>query len=181
VEQLADWHEADSKPEGEAGAPVVQGGRVVIEQRQDGRVVRRVIAPQNAQLLMLRDYREKLRTKFRELLTEEQREGYDAELTARDEFRKQADAECLVGVIDQALGLQPRQREELMKAIMHWPDKDDLYISYYFQNQGFLPPIPDQFMVSSLTPEQLSIYRQTPKSSIRLEQIQRAPQEAFGE
>lgn len=137
-----------------------------------------IIAPARAQALLqqrggnfaavLQKYCDSLHEQFGKILTPEQREVYEAELKARDEFAQQAGVEALIAILDKALNLQPQQRAALTKALADHPGYDQFHAAYYLQNEGALPQVPEAVLAKHLTEEQLSIYRQARKVDARI-------------
>lgn len=182
-----DWIAAVPRPADGAAARLrgdvrveLQGG-VVRDLGQAAAIVGRR-APSDRIESATSEYRTSLRKKFRNLLTPEQRQVYDEELAARDDFKRQADAEALVNLLDEALDLTPEQCEGLTTTLKEWPDKDRFYIGHFFQRQGYLPVIPEELLAKHLTPEQVSLYRNHGKAIVRSSSALVVPQhEAFGE
>lgn len=87
-------------------------------------------------------------------LIEEHREAYRTEREARDKFRSQALASVLVAAIDYRVYLSTEQRQRLEGELTKWLKKD-LYWQFYFQNQSYIPDLPQNVLSKVLNKEQL--------------------------
>jgi hypothetical protein len=173
------WRAALIKPEGGAFAQAAGRNANAIPGILRVPMAARSLS-QNAINDVVAKYRKSLHTQFNELLTPEQRKVYEDELAARDAFKRHTAAEVLVAALDDALHLKPEQRQPLSEALEKWPGKENLLTTYYFRDEGYLPVIPDALLAEHLTPQQLSLYRQTPKMDVHGPSLQ-GQQEPFGD
>ncbi|MCA9131961.1 MAG: hypothetical protein KDA45_02355 [Planctomycetales bacterium] len=88
------------------------------------------------------------------LLSDEQKVLYEQQVEARAKFRRQALAGVLVSALDRRLFLTAEQRTTLQTAIAQWLTQD-LYWTFYYQNEGYIPDIPRTLLAQALDAEQL--------------------------
>ncbi|MEZ6138802.1 MAG: hypothetical protein R3C53_28280 [Pirellulaceae bacterium] len=79
-------------------------------------------------------------------LTPDQAKTYLAEKDAREKFRQEATASVLVASIDQEIYVKAEQRQQLIPQIAKWVENKNLYWQFYFQNQSYIPSIPDSIL-----------------------------------
>jgi hypothetical protein len=82
------------------------------------------------------------KVKLREILTPDQCDKYQNAVTEREQFRREANAECIVAVLDDRLSLNAEQRKEIRRSLAAWPGVEKLQAYFYFQNQAYLPQLP---------------------------------------
>ncbi len=106
------------------------------------------------------EFRRGLREKFKEVLTAEQKAKYQSEIDAKDEFTRQACAECLVAIIDERVALEPDQFKPLADSLKSWDGGVDMQLDYFLQSSttNYRPQIPDKFYKKLLTPDQLKVF-----------------------
>ncbi len=105
--------------------------------------------------------RKKLQDKYRELLDEEQKQLYNSELTAREEFNRNSRGECLIVLFNQRVSLKQHQIQPLKDALATWEGAESLQLSFYFQNgsSNYFPPIPAELYTKVLDADQLKVIR----------------------
>ena len=79
--------------------------------------------------------------------------------TLRDDFRRSADVECIVAVLDERLMLNTQQRTALTMALQECDEIDDMYTPFYFQNDNYVPNLPLPLLKEHLTKEQLKLFQ----------------------
>lgn len=173
VDKLDDsWKEVVPKLSNAAAQRQLAGGALIQPERAQVILQQRGInfPRQNGNNFaeVLQKYCDSLHEQFGKILTPEQREVYEAERKARDEFAQQAGVEALIAILDKALNLQPKQRAALTKALADHPGYDQFHAAYYLQNEGALPQVPEAVLAKHLTEEQLSVYRQARKVDARI-------------
>ena len=84
------------------------------------------------------------RKELEAILTKEQLAEFETAITAREKFRCRANAECVVALLDDRLGLSQAQREELANRLEAWKGIRDLQPHFYFQNhlEAYIPMLP---------------------------------------
>ena len=107
-------------------------------------------------------YREKLSA----LLSADQRATYEAEQQARADFRRQAHVECLATLIEQKLDLNDEQRKKLVSKLSGYDLVEKLQMSFYLQNESYLPSLPEALLTDVLDKVQLTRYRNFAKTNV---------------
>lgn len=82
------------------------------------------------------------KSRLKEILNPEQLAEYEKHVQERDTFRNQANAECIVAMLEDRLSLNKTQRTELVKSLSEWPGIQKVQPTFYFQNQSFIPNLP---------------------------------------
>lgn len=120
---------------------------------------------------LLDKFRASTRKRFSEVLSDEQREAYKAELTAREDFQRRADAECLMVLISHVMAIRPEQVPSLTDALATWDGARTLQMDNYllmFGNGGYyLPNIPEELVFKHLDANQRSVFRGIQKADIQ--------------
>jgi hypothetical protein len=108
------------------------------------------------------------RTKLKEILKPEQLAEYEKHVKERDAFRCQANAECIVAVLEDRLSLKDDQRKELVKSLSEWSGIQRMQATFYFQNQAYIPNLPASAL-KALTPTQRKILDGMQKADFQFE------------
>lgn len=108
------------------------------------------------------------KTKLAEILTPEQLAEYEKHVKERDAFRRQANAECIVAVLDDRLSLKDDQRKELVNSLREWTGIQKVQAIFYFQNQSYIPNLPAPTL-KALTPTQRKILEGMQKADFAVE------------
>lgn len=108
------------------------------------------------------------KTKLKEILKPEQLEQYESLVKERDAFRRQANAECIVAVLEDRLTLNDVQRGEMVKALSEWSGIQKMQATFYFQNQAYIPNLPPS-VLKALTPTQKKILDGMQKADFQFE------------
>jgi hypothetical protein len=96
-------------------------------------------------------------------LPADQAARYQDELAKRNAGRKQVAVRNLVARLDHDLILSPEQRDQLSESLSsHWDDSWGQSLEMFMYN-GYLPPIPDQYVAPYLSETQRRIWRSTQK------------------
>ena len=103
------------------------------------------------------------RKELTEILTPDQLDAYNKAVEDRNLFRKRANAECVVALLDERLYLTVEQRTEIQKQLMDWPAIDNLQPLFYFQNHGYWPTLPND-LVKVLSKSQRAIFEGVQKA-----------------
>ncbi len=93
------------------------------------------------------------------ILTEQQRSDFQREKDARDAFRREAMANVLLAVVDKQLYIDQEQWQTLVPEIEKWNKNLNLYWQFYFQNESYVPGIPEGVLRKALSREQLKAFR----------------------
>ena len=108
------------------------------------------------------------RSKLKEILTSEQLAGYEQQVKDRGAFRRQANAECIVALLEDRLSFNDDQRKELVKSLSEWSGIQNIQASFYFQNQAYIPNLPASAL-KALTPTQRKILDGMQKADFQFE------------
>ncbi len=82
------------------------------------------------------------KTKLKEILNPEQLAGYETHVKEREDFRREANAACVVALLEDRLCLNDAQRKELIKSLSEWSGIQKMQATFYFQNQSYIPNLP---------------------------------------
>ena len=82
------------------------------------------------------------RTQLAEILTPEQLAEYEKHVKEREAFRRQANAACIVSILEQRVSLTDQQGKELAKSLTEWSGIQNMQATFYFQNQAYIPNLP---------------------------------------
>jgi hypothetical protein len=104
-------------------------------------------------------------------LTEQQAAMFKEECQSRDAFRREAQAQTLVTVLDRRLYLTEAQRQALLPLIAE-SLKQELYWQFYFQNDHYLPSIPRSVFTKVLDDEQVDALAGLNTHNYELHQIE---------
>jgi len=108
------------------------------------------------------------KTKLKEILKPEQFAVYEQNVKERDVFRCQANAECVVAVLEDRLSFNEDQRKELVKSLSEWSGIQKMQATFYFQNQSYIPNLPASAL-KALTPAQRKILDGMQKADFQFE------------
>ncbi len=108
------------------------------------------------------------KAKLAEVLTPEQLAEYEKQVQERDVFRRQANAECIVAMLEERLSLKEDQRKELVKSLSEWSGIQRMQATFYFQNQAYIPNLPPS-VLKALTPTQRKILDGMQKADFQFE------------
>jgi hypothetical protein len=108
------------------------------------------------------------KTKLKEILKPEQLAEYEKHVKERETFRRQANAECIVSVLEERLSLNDTQRDELAKSLTEWSGIQRMQASFYFQNQAYIPNLPPSAL-KALTATQRKILDGMQKADFQFE------------
>ena len=108
------------------------------------------------------------KAKLAEVLTSEQLAEYEKHVKERDAFRRQANAECIVAMLEDRLSLKDDQRKELVKSLSEWSGIQKIQPTFYFQNQSYIPNLPATAL-KALTPTQRKILDGMQKADFQFE------------
>jgi hypothetical protein len=84
----------------------------------------------------------------------EQMEFLSKEKAARSAFRDEALARVLVAALDKEVYANEQQRQDLVRATSKWTKGKNLYWQFYFQNQNYIPSIPNNILREALSKKQ---------------------------
>ena len=115
--------------------------------------------------------KQRIDTAIEEALEFDHKEVFLRERESRDQFRKQAMAAVLVSVLDERVFLTQQQRDDLEPEVGKWLTKD-LYWQFYFQNESYLPIVPNHLLSKVLTPQQLAVVQGLHAYDYSLDQMQ---------
>ncbi len=79
---------------------------------------------------------------LKKLLTPEQLASYEKAVADRAEFRRRANAECIVALLDERLNLSSAQRDEIGQKLVAWNGLSNIQPYFYFQNTSYFPSLP---------------------------------------
>ncbi len=111
--------------------------RAVVGGLVGGRPVQQM-DPAAASTAVIEEYRKELQS----LLSKEQLAEFEAAIAERERFRRRANAECVVALLDDRLFLSHAQREELASKLEDWKGIQHLQPHFYFQNHSYIPTLP---------------------------------------
>lgn len=115
----------------------------------------RLAPPQPHELLPI--LRNRIDEQINQHLTESQRNSFDRERDAREQFQRDALAESLVAVLDRHLYLKLDQRQALTADVSEWLKEEKApFWQFYFQNKNYIPNIPMPILQMHLDVQQLS-------------------------
>lgn len=103
-----------------------------------------------------------------EILKPEQLAEYEKHVKEREQFRRLANAECIVAVLEDRLSLNRDQHEELVKSLADWSGIQRMQATFYFQNQAYIPNLPAS-VLKALTPTQRKILDGMQKADFQFE------------
>lgn len=144
------WVRDELKKPAKANAPGVLKG---IGRFLGGQVMGQVVE-QNAMADVTR-LRAAVDRKLSEALNEEQMASYNSEKDARLAFRDEAMAGVLLSSLDSQIYLKKDQRRELIPDVAKWVSGKSLYWQFYFQNESYIPAIPDNILRKVLDGKQV--------------------------
>jgi hypothetical protein len=110
------------------------------------------------------------KAKLKEILKPEQLAEYEKHVKERETFRRQANAECIVSVLEDRLSLNDTQRTELTKSLTDWSGMQRMQATFYFQNQAYIPNLPAS-VLKALTATQRKILDGMQKADFSFEQF----------
>lgn len=110
------------------------------------------------------------KAKLKEMLKPEQLAEYEKHVKERETFRRQANAECIVSVLEDRLSLNDTQRTELTKSLTDWSGMQRMQATFYFQNQAYIPNLPAS-VLKALTATQRKILDGMQKADFSFEQF----------
>ncbi|MDX1925367.1 MAG: hypothetical protein SFV81_02540 [Pirellulaceae bacterium] len=108
------------------------------------------------------------KTKLKEILKPEQLAEYEKHVKEREAFRRQANAQCIVSVLEDRLSLNDTQRDELAKSLTEWSGIQKMQATFYFQNQAYIPNLPAP-VLKALTATQRKILDGMQKADFQFE------------
>lgn len=106
------------------------------------------------------------------ILNEEQRQAFNAEREARDAFYREATAEMLVAVYDKHVLVKKEQREQLVVDIAQWATSKSLCWQFYFQNDAYIPTVPNSLLAKTLGEKQLKTLKGLNAYSYEMDEVQ---------
>jgi len=106
------------------------------------------------------------------ILNEEQRQTFNTEREARDAFYREATAEVLVAVYDKHVLVKKEQREQLVADIAQWATSKSLYWQFYFQNDAYVPNVPNSLLAKTLDEKQLKSLKGLNPYSYDMDEVQ---------
>ncbi len=107
-----------------------------------------------------------------EILDAQQAATYLAEKAARDKFRREALARVLVHAYDKHVFVDTQQRTALAAVIEEAIKSKNLFWQFYFQNESYLPIVPNHLLSKVLTPQQLAVVQGLHAYDYSLDQMQ---------
>jgi hypothetical protein len=108
------------------------------------------------------------KAKLKVILKPEQLAEYEKHVKERDTFRRQANAQCIVSVLEDRLSLNDTQRDELAKSLTEWSGIQRMQATFYFQNQAYIPNLPPSAL-KALTATQRKILDGMQKADFQFE------------
>jgi hypothetical protein len=118
------------------------------------------------------------KTKLKEILNPEQLAEYEKHVKDRDAFRRQANAECIVAVLEERLSLNDSQRQDLVKSLSEWSGIQRMQATFYFQNQAYIPNLPAS-VLKALTATQRKILDGMQKADFQFESFNDGQEAVF--
>ena len=108
------------------------------------------------------------KSKLAEILTPEQLAEYEKHVKEREAFRRQANAACIVSILEQRVSLTDQQGKELAKSLTEWSGIQNMQATFYFQNQAYIPNLPASTL-KTLTATQRKILDGMQKADFQFE------------
>ncbi len=105
-------------------------------------------------------------------LSSEQYELFESERAARDAFHRDATASALVAVYDKHVFVKREQRQELIEDVAKWVKSKNLYWQFYFQNDAYIPTVPNAVLARTLSDKQLKTLQGLNSYSYEMDEVQ---------
>lgn len=105
-------------------------------------------------------------------LSSAQYELFAAEREARDAFQREATASALVAVYDNHVFVKNNQREKLIADVAKWVKSKKLYWQFYFQNDAYIPAVPNSVLAKTLDDKQLQSLKGLNSYSYEMDEVQ---------
>ncbi len=118
------------------------------------------------------------KTKLKEILTAEQLAEFEKNVDEREAFRREANAQCVVAVLEDRLSLNDEQRKALVKSLSAWSGIRTMQATFYFQNQAYIPNLPES-VLKALTPGQRKILDGMQKADFQFEMFDNGEEAVF--
>jgi hypothetical protein len=115
--------------------------------------------PANQKDRITMSVREAQQKRFAEVLSPEQYQAYQREVELRRAFRRNADAEVIVALLDERLLLSERQRTGLILQLRESPQLENISAAFYLQNVHYVPQLPLPILKEHLTLQQLELFQ----------------------